>query len=30
MTLSHDLTLLVLLEQIYRALAIFHNLPYPK
>jgi 23S rRNA (pseudouridine1915-N3)-methyltransferase len=30
MTLSHDLTLLVLLEQIYRALAILHNLPYPK
>jgi 23S rRNA (pseudouridine1915-N3)-methyltransferase len=30
MTFSHELTILVLLEQIYRALAILHNLPYPK
>jgi len=30
MTFSHELTLLVLLEQIYRSLAIVHRLPYPK
>jgi 23S rRNA (pseudouridine1915-N3)-methyltransferase len=30
MTFSHELTILVLLEQIYRSLAILNNLPYPK
>jgi 23S rRNA (pseudouridine1915-N3)-methyltransferase len=30
MTFSHELTILVLLEQIYRTLAVLHNLPYPK
>ena len=30
MTLSHEMTLLVLMEQIYRALAILNQLPYPK
>lgn len=30
MTFSHELTVLVLLEQIYRTLAILHHLPYPK
>lgn len=30
MTLSHEMTLLVLLEQLYRALAILNGLPYPK
>jgi len=30
MTFSHELTILVLLEQIYRTLAILHHLPYPK
>jgi len=30
MTLSHELTLLVLLEQIYRSLAILNRLPYPR
>lgn len=29
-TLSRDMVLLVLLEQIYRSLAILHNHPYPK
>jgi len=29
-TLSHEMVLLVLLEQIYRSLAILHNHPYPK
>lgn len=29
-TLSHDMVVLVLLEQIYRSLAILHNHPYPK
>ncbi len=30
MTLSHELALLVLVEQIYRALAVLNRLPYPK
>jgi len=30
MTFSHEMTLLVLLEQLYRSLAIIHGLPYPK
>jgi len=30
MTFSHELTLLVLLEQLYRFLATLHGLPYPK
>jgi len=30
MTLSHEMTLLVLVEQLYRALAILNRLPYPK
>lgn len=30
MTLSHEMTLLVLMEQLYRALAILNRLPYPK
>jgi 23S rRNA (pseudouridine1915-N3)-methyltransferase len=30
MTFSHEMTLLVLMEQIYRALAIIHKLPYPR
>ncbi len=30
MTLSHELALLVLMEQLYRALAILNRLPYPK
>ncbi|MEW6440425.1 MAG: 23S rRNA (pseudouridine(1915)-N(3))-methyltransferase RlmH [bacterium] len=30
MTLSHELALLVLLEQLYRSVAILHGLPYPK
>jgi 23S rRNA (pseudouridine1915-N3)-methyltransferase len=30
MTLSHEMTLLVLMEQLYRALAILNQLPYPK
>ena len=30
MTFSHEVTLLVLLEQLYRALAIMNRLPYPK
>ncbi len=30
MTLSHEMTLLVLMEQLYRALAIVNRLPYPK
>ncbi len=29
-TLSHDMVVLVLLEQIYRSLAILYNHPYPK
>lgn len=30
MTLSHELSLLVLMEQLYRALAIRNRLPYPR
>jgi 23S rRNA (pseudouridine1915-N3)-methyltransferase len=30
MTLSHEMALLVLMEQLYRALAILHRLPYPR
>lgn len=30
MTFSHEMTLLVLLEQLYRALAILNRLPYPR
>lgn len=30
MTFSHEVTLLVLLEQLYRALAVMNRLPYPK
>ena len=30
MTFSHELTVLVVLEQIYRSLAIMNGLPYPK
>jgi len=30
MTFSHEVTLLVLLEQLYRALAVLNGLPYPK
>jgi 23S rRNA (pseudouridine1915-N3)-methyltransferase len=30
MTLSHELTILVLMEQLYRALAYLHDHPYPK
>ncbi len=30
MTFSHEMTLLVLMEQLYRSLAIIHGLPYPK
>ena len=30
MTFSHELTVLVLLEQIYRSMAILNGLPYPK
>lgn len=30
MTLPHEMALLVLMEQIYRALAILNRLPYPK
>ena len=30
MTLSHETTLLVLLEQLYRFLAVLYGLPYPK
>jgi 23S rRNA (pseudouridine1915-N3)-methyltransferase len=30
MTLSHEMTLLVLMEQLYRAVAILNRLPYPK
>jgi 23S rRNA (pseudouridine1915-N3)-methyltransferase len=30
MTLSHELTVLALMEQLYRALAYLHNHPYPK
>jgi 23S rRNA (pseudouridine1915-N3)-methyltransferase len=30
MTLSHELTLLVLVEQLYRAMAILNHLPYPR
>jgi 23S rRNA (pseudouridine1915-N3)-methyltransferase len=30
MTLSHELALLVLMEQLYRGLAILNQLPYPR
>ncbi len=30
MTLSHELALLVLMEQLYRAVAILNRLPYPR
>jgi 23S rRNA (pseudouridine1915-N3)-methyltransferase len=30
MTLSHEMALLVLMEQLYRALAIINRLPYPR
>ena len=30
MTLSHELALLVLMEQLYRAMAILNNIPYPR
>ena len=30
LTFTHDMTRLLLLEQIYRALAIIHNFPYSK
>jgi 23S rRNA (pseudouridine1915-N3)-methyltransferase len=30
MTFSHELTRVILLEQIYRAFAMIHRLPYPK
>ena len=30
MTFSHETTLLVLMEQLYRSMAIIHGLPYPK
>ena len=30
MTFSHELTLLVLLEQLYRSVALIRGLPYPK
>lgn len=30
MTLSHELALLVLVEQLYRALAILNKIPYPR
>jgi 23S rRNA (pseudouridine1915-N3)-methyltransferase len=30
LTFTHDMTRLLVLEQIYRALAIIHNLPYSK
>jgi 23S rRNA (pseudouridine1915-N3)-methyltransferase len=30
MTLSHELTLLVLMEQLYRGMAILNRLPYPR
>ena len=30
LTFTHDMTRLLLLEQIYRALSIIHNLPYSK
>ncbi len=30
MTFSHETAQLVLLEQLYRTIAIIHNLPYPK